>query len=78
MLLLSDGLPHDIDVHDPHYLAADARHAVRQARRQGITVACLGLDARTLAEARQVFGPRCTGLLDAMSRLAPLLQRLAR
>lgn len=78
VLLLSDGLAHDIDVHDPQYLAADARHAVRQAARQGIVVACLGLDAHTLQAARQVFGARRVALLDALPRLAPLLRRLAR
>ena len=55
LLVISDGQPHDIDVHDPHYLIEDARHAVRSARRQGLTVTCLCLDAGSAA-ARRIFG----------------------
>lgn len=55
LLVISDGQPHDIDVHDPRYLVEDARHAVRSARRQGLTVTCLSLDAGS-APARRIFG----------------------
>lgn len=55
LLVISDGQPHDIDVHDPRYLVEDARHAVRSARRQGLTVRCLPLDAGSAA-ARRIFG----------------------
>lgn len=55
LLVISDGQPHDIDVHDPRYLVEDARHAVRSARRQGLTVRCLSLDAIS-APARRIFG----------------------
>jgi nitric oxide reductase activation protein len=55
LLVISDGQPHDIDVHDPRYLVEDARHAVRSARRQGLTVRCLSLDPGSVA-ARRIFG----------------------
>lgn len=57
LLVISDGDAHDVDVHDPQYLAEDARHAVRRARRQGLTVGCLALDAAS-AGARRIFGTR--------------------
>jgi nitric oxide reductase NorD protein len=41
LLLLSDGEPHDVDVHDPRYLLEDARRAVREARQQGVRIVCV-------------------------------------
>lgn len=58
LLVISDADPHDIDVHDPLYLVDDARHAVRRARRQGLTVACIAIDPACTASARRVFGAR--------------------
>jgi nitric oxide reductase activation protein len=43
VLLLSDGQPHDIDVHDTRYLTADLQRAVQEARRAGIAVSCLNV-----------------------------------
>lgn len=45
LLLLTDGEPHDIDVHDPRYLAADFARASSEARAQGVTVRSLPLAA---------------------------------
>ncbi|WP_439537525.1 nitric oxide reductase activation protein NorD [Methyloversatilis sp.] len=41
ILLLTDGEPHDVDIHDPRYLTEDLAHALADARRAGIAVACL-------------------------------------
>lgn len=41
VLLLTDGELHDIDVHDPAYLAADLDRAVREARTRGVRVQAL-------------------------------------
>jgi len=41
IVVITDGHPHDIDVHDPRYLVEDAREAARAARRQGITLQAL-------------------------------------
>lgn len=40
-LVIGDGEPHDIDVHDGYHLVADARAAVMAARRAGLSVICL-------------------------------------
>ena len=78
VLLLSDGQAHDLDVHDPRYLAEDARHAVRRASRQGLTMACLALDKHGMQAACRVFGAQRVGAFTAMHGLPGLLRRLAR
>ena len=56
VLLLTDGQPHDVDVHDPRYLVEDARHAVREATRLGVQVQCLCLDPAAVPSLGKVFG----------------------
>lgn len=41
VVVLSDGEPHDIDVHDPDYLNADLQRAAREARALGVAVRAL-------------------------------------
>jgi hypothetical protein len=55
VLLLSDGQPHDIDVHDPRYLVEDARHAVREAARRSVRMACLNFGEPIETESRRIF-----------------------
>lgn len=82
LLLLSDTQLHDIDVHDPRYLSADARQAVRAAARRGVHVACLALGpaaaggAAALADARHIFGARGVQPLRALPALPGALHRL--
>lgn len=55
VLLLTDGQPHDVDVHDSRYLPADLQQAVQQARLAGIAVSCLnvlGADKTSMEEHR--------------------------
>jgi hypothetical protein len=89
VLLVSDGQPHDIDVHDPVYLGVDARMAVQRARHQGIQMACLSLPVRGSVApgqsrsgrdssgqnaARKIFG---AGRVVALDRLDGLPVRIA-
>jgi Mg-chelatase subunit ChlD len=65
VLLLTDGQPHDVDVHDSRYLPADLQHAVQEARRVGIAVSCLnvlGEDAASIHEHRAM--QRALGVLS--------------
>ena len=39
--LLTDGEPHDVDIHDPRYLTDDLAHALAEVRRSGIATLCL-------------------------------------
>ena len=57
VLRLSDGQPHDTDVHDPRYLVDDAHHAVHNAARRGVQVCCLTLAATADPDARRILGP---------------------
>ncbi len=41
IILLTDGEPHDVDIHDPRYLPDDLAHALAGAGRAGIATACL-------------------------------------
>lgn len=77
LLVISDGALYDIDVHDPHYLVADARHAALGAARQGVRLHCIVLDQAGLAPARKIFGARAVGSLDALHRLPAVAARLA-
>ncbi|MDQ0315777.1 nitric oxide reductase activation protein NorD [Amorphus orientalis] len=54
--VITDGEPSDIDVTDSDYLAYDAQHAVRAARRLGVDVVCIALSTAHLATAKRVFG----------------------
>jgi nitric oxide reductase activation protein len=56
ILLITDGEPHDIDVHDPRYLVEDARQAVREAARRGIGAFCIGLTPSAQRHAPRIFG----------------------
>lgn len=58
LLVLTDGEPSDVDVHDPRHLIADARAAVQAAARLGLTVCGLAVDAGAAPYARQIFGTR--------------------
>ena len=56
LLVLSDGQPHDIDVHDPQYLVEDASRAVRDASRASIRTVCLVFAGQGDGPARRIFG----------------------
>lgn len=58
LIVVTDGAPSDIDVHDPRYLVDDAREAVLALRRRGLRVQCVALDARAEPQLRAMFGFR--------------------
>ncbi len=76
VLLVSDGQPHDIDVHDPRYLVDDARQAVQAARRRGVRMACLHLAGQPAPEALRVFGRAGTQTVADLAALPRALRRL--
>lgn len=76
VLVISDGEPHDIDAHEPDYLVADAQHAVRQAAREGLVMACLVLDPAGARTAARIFGPHRVGVLQALGHLPRTLRRI--
>lgn len=76
VLVIGDGEPHDVDAHDPGYLVADARQAVRQGTRQGLALACLVLDPAGAGMAASVFGPRRVAVLQSFGQLPRALRRI--
>ena len=76
LLVISDADPHDVDVHDPRYLIDDARHAVRRARLQGLSVACIAIDPACAASARRIFGARGSAAPKRLDELPRQLRDL--
>jgi len=76
MLVLTDGAPSDIDVRDPQYLRADARHAVDEAQHVGVTPFCLTLDPGADTYVRRIFGPNSAMILDRVEQLPERLPQL--
>ncbi|MFT4101967.1 MAG: VWA domain-containing protein [Burkholderiaceae bacterium] len=81
IVVVTDGAPSDIDVHDPRYLIEDARQAVMQAREAGVRVACLAVDGAAEASLKRIFGWHHYGIVDdprsLPARLASMSRRLA-
>jgi len=74
LLVVTDGEPSDIDVHDPKYLLFDAKQATLGNRRQGVNSFCVGLDVTAEESVKRIFG---AGHYSLLERLESLPQRLA-
>ena len=75
MLVLTDGQPSDVDVHDDRLLIDDARHAVKELDRQGIYTYCINLDAKADAYVHDIFGSQYT-VVDRVVQLPEKLPKL--
>lgn len=77
LLILTDGEPGDIDVHDPMHLVEDARHAVQDARRAGLGVEALVMgEYATAKTARHIFGRPQTSVVSSPDGLYRALHRI--
>lgn len=76
LVVVSDGEPSDVDIHDEKYLVFDARQAVVGANERGITSVCLGLAASHERTVQRVFGHGRYVLLDQPSALPRALSQL--
>ena len=77
ILLVTDGAPADIDVHDPHYLIEDARMAVAEAREAGVRTACIAVDGAADTYVRRIFGWRNYCIADDARSLPARLARMS-
>jgi len=77
ILLVTDGAPSDIDVHDPRYLIEDARQAVAEARETGVRTACIAVDGAADAYVRRIFGWRNYCIADDARSLPARLARMS-
>ncbi len=75
ILLISDGAPSDIDVHEPNYLTEDARAAVLDAHRAGVRTYCIAVDAAADHYVRRIFGWRNYCIVEDARGLPAQLER---
>jgi hypothetical protein len=75
ILLVTDGAPSDVDVHEPHYLTEDARAAVIEARNAGVQTHCIAVDAGDHSYVQRIFGWRNFTVVEDAQRLPVQLQR---
>lgn len=75
MLILTDGQPSDVDVHDERLLIEDARQAVKELDQHGVYTYCINLDPKADAYVSDIFGHHYT-VIDRIERLPEQLPRL--
>ena len=75
LLVLTDGQPADVDVHDDRLLIADARKSVEELDQQGIFTYCISLDRNADDYVSDIFGGRYT-VIDKIERLPERLPEL--
>lgn len=75
LLILTDGEPADIDVHDPQLLIQDARQAVNELDRDGIYSYCINLDPKADDYVQDIFGKQYT-IVDRVAQLPEKLPQL--
>jgi nitric oxide reductase NorD protein len=76
ILLITDGEPSDIDVHDSQYLMFDAKKAVEENNRHGVFTYCMSLDPKADRYVSRIFGMRNYMVLDQLRRLPEKLPML--
>ncbi|MGK7296469.1 MAG: nitric oxide reductase activation protein NorD, partial [Candidatus Wenzhouxiangella sp. M2_3B_020] len=78
LLVLTDGKPNDTDHYEGRFAVEDTRMAVREARRQGLTVFGVTIDAEARQYFPAIFGRSGYAIVTRPSGLAnalPLLYR---
>jgi nitric oxide reductase NorD protein len=75
MLILTDGQPSDVDVHDERLLIEDAHQAVKELDQKGIFSYCINLDTKADAYVSKIFGSRYA-VIDHIQRLPEQLPHL--
>ena len=76
LFIITDGEPADNDVRDPQYLRFDAKRAVEELQRDGITTYALSLDPHADQYVSRIFGAKNFTVLDHVERLPEKLPML--
>ena len=78
LVVLSDGLAYDHD-YEPAYGAADARQALKEARRDGVGCLCMSVGANTDTDVlRRVFGSAAFATIPRPNQLGQMIGPLFR
>ena len=75
MLILTDGEPADIDMHDPKALIQDAHKAVQEAQQKGMYPYCISLDKKADEYIADIFGSHYS-VVDRIESLPKELPQL--
>jgi len=78
LLLLTDGKPNDTDYYEGRYALEDTRMAIHQARRQGLVVFGVTIDAQAQQYFPQLFGRHGYSIVARPAGLATALPRIYR
>ena len=76
LFIITDGEPADNDVRDPQYLRHDAKRAVEELARSGVTTYALSLDPHADEYVARIFGMSHFTVLDHVERLPEKLPML--
>lgn len=76
VIVITDGAPSDVDVHDDRYLVEDARDAVNAAQEQSVQCLCLAMDKHADRYVRDIFGWRNYQVIDRPELMSRRLRSL--
>jgi len=76
LLVITDGVPSDIDVYDERYLEHDSWYAVKTLSKQNTKVFCISLDASSTPAIEHIFGKGRFRVLDNITRLPEVLSEI--
>ncbi|HHQ6628218.1 TPA: nitric oxide reductase activation protein NorD [Serratia fonticola] len=77
VLVISDGEPSDIDVHNEQYLIEDARQAVQGASRLGTRMRCIAVDTKADDYVRRIFGASNSCTVTNIQQLPNLITQMS-
>jgi nitric oxide reductase NorD protein len=78
LLVLSDGKPNDIDHYEGRYGIEDTRVAVQEARRSGLRLFAVTVDAQGRDYLPYIFGPGAYVIFPHVARLPAALPAIYR
>lgn len=76
LLLLTDGKPNDLDKYEGRYGIEDTRHAVQEARQQGIHPFAITIDKKAELYLPHIFGSQGFALIHRPEQLPIMLPKL--
>jgi Mg-chelatase subunit ChlD len=78
IIMMTDGVPSDIDVFDPEYLVEDARTVVHQSKKSGIDIYGLVMDSTAEEQTKKIFGSSHSRIVSNTQSLTMHLESLYR